>query len=339
MAAADRNPELERAIEARPDDPEPYLVFGDWLIARGDPRGELVALMHRFGADWHPFAPDGGELKREIGRRFGASRRALMGPLADLDEAAFYALWRWGFVRRLELHRGDDRLLGSILEHPCARFLRELTIPRSPRQVERLCRRGFAPATLRVLTVFGGDGSYAADGIFEAVPSLEILALGGVERTGPIAHERLRELRLVDASLDAAVGALVGGRLPALESLTIGGAGVEAIPDAFSPLLADPRAALPALQELFIVHPRRSPPLLRTLLGSPLLGRLRRLGVTGLVESPDLQTLLEHRAALAHLERLQLDPIRVDDGALLEQVRAIAKEVVGPYDDPGGHFE
>ena len=45
-----RNPELHAAVLAAPDDDAPRMVYADWLIERGDPRGELIARMLR-GAD------------------------------------------------------------------------------------------------------------------------------------------------------------------------------------------------------------------------------------------------------------------------------------------------
>ena len=43
---------LLAAIERDPEDPAPYLVYADWLQARGLPRGELIALQG--GTDDHP---------------------------------------------------------------------------------------------------------------------------------------------------------------------------------------------------------------------------------------------------------------------------------------------
>src|SRR5688572_15161495 len=37
-----REPALEAAIAANPDDPKAWLVYGDWLQSCGDPLGELV---------------------------------------------------------------------------------------------------------------------------------------------------------------------------------------------------------------------------------------------------------------------------------------------------------
>ena len=38
--------ELDAALRARPDDRETFLVYADWLQARGDPRGALIAAQH-----------------------------------------------------------------------------------------------------------------------------------------------------------------------------------------------------------------------------------------------------------------------------------------------------
>ena len=38
--------ELEAAILENPDDDAPYLVYADWLMASGDPRGELIVMQH-----------------------------------------------------------------------------------------------------------------------------------------------------------------------------------------------------------------------------------------------------------------------------------------------------
>jgi len=45
-AVALRDAALEAALLDARDTPAPYLVYGDWLQERGDPRGELIALHH-----------------------------------------------------------------------------------------------------------------------------------------------------------------------------------------------------------------------------------------------------------------------------------------------------
>src|ERR1700744_6490609 len=45
------NHELESIIEADPQDPAGWLIYGDWLQSEGDPRGELVAVQARLSRD------------------------------------------------------------------------------------------------------------------------------------------------------------------------------------------------------------------------------------------------------------------------------------------------
>jgi uncharacterized protein (TIGR02996 family) len=40
------NPELEAMIAEAPDDADRYLVYADWLMQHGDPRGELIIAQH-----------------------------------------------------------------------------------------------------------------------------------------------------------------------------------------------------------------------------------------------------------------------------------------------------
>jgi uncharacterized protein (TIGR02996 family) len=49
-----RNVGLEEAIRARLDDPEPFLVYADWLAQAGDPRGELIVVQHALGDEALP---------------------------------------------------------------------------------------------------------------------------------------------------------------------------------------------------------------------------------------------------------------------------------------------
>ncbi|MFP2905162.1 TIGR02996 domain-containing protein [Pyxidicoccus sp. 3LFB2] len=73
-----RHPELEAAILRDPDDVDAYLVYGDWLQLQGDPRGELIMLMHELErADGPRRAP----LQERILALFHDSPRPLLGEM------------------------------------------------------------------------------------------------------------------------------------------------------------------------------------------------------------------------------------------------------------------
>ncbi len=124
--ATERNLALEAAIAADPSAVEPYLVYADWLEARGDPRADLIVRCHRMtGATGDELA----ELARsvdELRRRHGPH---LLGPtVASSADVSTHEL-RLGFVRAVWI-RGmerDDQLrwIGWIAaeDHPATRFL------------------------------------------------------------------------------------------------------------------------------------------------------------------------------------------------------------------------
>jgi uncharacterized protein (TIGR02996 family) len=92
--------ELVAAIVAAPDDDAPRLVYADWLMQRGDPRGELIAVQCRLAA---------GDASTEIATR-ERELRALLEPqlIAPLHAIAFGGFeLRRGFVEHAELFRAE----------------------------------------------------------------------------------------------------------------------------------------------------------------------------------------------------------------------------------------
>ncbi|MBL8921531.1 MAG: TIGR02996 domain-containing protein [Myxococcaceae bacterium] len=180
-----RQEELQRAIEAAPDDPSRYAVYGDWLAQRGDVRGELIALQ---------LVPNPDRRQRERVKALLMENgiRCLAGPLAQ---------WRWGFVHTAALLRppgpaGRSIELTKLLRHPSMRFVRALTLGQEPVR-ETLRELGVAaPRVLSALTLY----------------SPRPLELGLVPDTLPC----LEQLHL---SLPEASGALP--LLPALRSLEL----------------------------------------------------------------------------------------------------------------------
>ena len=124
------NPELAAAIirandgaSDGGDEPDvvaidPYLVYGDWLQARGDPRGELVAvqvqrlrqpdkalqaLENRLFKQ-HSFLPDRLRHMIELGRR---RRRRASG--SEAQRVPCDVEWRFGFVHRARIGRDSKK--------------------------------------------------------------------------------------------------------------------------------------------------------------------------------------------------------------------------------------
>jgi uncharacterized protein (TIGR02996 family) len=177
-----RNPDLEAAIAANPLDRDPYLVFADWLLQQGDPRGELMSLQLAG--------------KEEEAEAFLAKHEDyFLGPLAEhklvYDEGGNNGVsslrtseqedawqqihtqafrWRNGFIHYLRLSHDEDQLpkeldgtltdvLDQVLDHPSGRYIVEvafhgngnLSDDNLQSLVDKLAEK--APASLRKLTL------------------------------------------------------------------------------------------------------------------------------------------------------------------------------------------
>ncbi|MCU0699818.1 MAG: FHA domain-containing protein [Myxococcaceae bacterium] len=109
------DPVLKEAISREPDAPEPWLVYADWLLERGDPLGERMAQARANGRLDH--APWLGPLWD----------RLLTGEL-EID-------WQLGMVRRATFRQAVGQLpydwhdaVSTLLRTRVAQFLRELVI-------------------------------------------------------------------------------------------------------------------------------------------------------------------------------------------------------------------
>jgi uncharacterized protein (TIGR02996 family) len=127
-------------LRARPDDRELLLVYADWLQSQGHPRGELIAVQD---AEQHCESVDEFEQARARAIELVESSAELRPELPQIDASGgrnLWALWRGGFIRRLELLidrpaprpgaglRGWSELIASALAHPSLALLEELLI-------------------------------------------------------------------------------------------------------------------------------------------------------------------------------------------------------------------
>jgi uncharacterized protein (TIGR02996 family) len=340
----ERNPELEAAIREHPDDPEPYLVYADWLQARGDPRGELITLQHAaLGAE----GAAGGDLAQRIAEHLAAHADWLCGPLARYPEAA-QLTWHLGFIRAARLQGDLDEedvtaqdLLGTLCELSSARFLQELTfgVPSYGDEVDyqpvidALVEHGERPG-LRRLTL--GDFlfpdecemSWSSVGdvspLFALYPRLEALELqGGSVTLGEIRLPELRRFEVRTGGLSrASIRSIAGASWPRLEELSVWFGdpyyGAEATVEDLAPILD--AEGLPRLRRLGLKNANFTDELIPRLAGSRVLRQLEQLDLSmGTLTDEGAESLDEHRQAFAHLARLDLD-----DNQLDEQGRLVA---------------
>ena len=230
---------LEAAIIADTENAGAYEVYADWLLERGDPRGELISV----------------QLAREtapMDEALAARERELLAKharewLQDLDGNACLGLpiratWRRGFVDAASIHayyqsQEAATTYRAFAALPVAVAVRELEIgaeishhgsrPGDASVLEAL--RDHPPRALRSLTftAFDHDVSWTHVGEIavagDAISSIESLTIyTGNIKLGPVQLPHLRSLSLVTGGLRSHVLADIAAQTwPHLASLAV----------------------------------------------------------------------------------------------------------------------
>lgn len=333
-----RNLELELQIEAEVERDEPFLVYADWLLAQGNPRGELILVQAT------------GEARKTAAEAL-ARRLApqLLGPLARFQ---LEARWRLGFLERLEVEAtrrleadGVDvvKLLEVALSLQSARFLRELVVACPSAHEAQVIQRlhvvltaGGVRPTLRKLAFVTNEGeemlSWTEAGelagtatLFPNLEELEVHA-GSYQLTAPH-FPRLQRLTLRTCGMTAEnLEAIAAADWPALERLElwVGSAsyGVRVTAEQFEPLLQSTR--LPRLRSLALCNCELTDTLCASVLASPLLPGLESLSLAkGTMTEAGALLLIDGAQRLRHLELLD-----VDDNYLSDEIVARLQHVL-----------
>jgi uncharacterized protein (TIGR02996 family) len=247
-AVVAREPKLEAAIAAAPDDPDAYLVYADWLQSQGDPRGTLIVLQHQ-------------KKKAAANKLLEQHPEHFWGPVAEytdcLERFPYEPLgrsteWRWGYLESIWISNKRDRdrmygegkpeidvetVLGTLLDHPSARFVRELTVGilsydgNTYQPMAKVLGKRTLP-TLRKLIL--GDFYYEEtelnwskagnlSPLYQAVPNLESLTVrSGSMKLGAIDLPKLRELVIISGGLDSgSLASICNAKWPRLERLSV----------------------------------------------------------------------------------------------------------------------
>lgn len=217
-----RNPELEAAIVAAPDDPAARMIYGDWLQAEGDPRGEWAALRTRLEA-----SPDDREVRLAAIEFEGARKRDLFGA-GEKAIARAYVGWRGGFVDELRIQPHPSITAAAIkglIAHPTVRFLRHLAIGPLSRALRTAAIDALVGQQLPLLAeLVLHDAQWVSHrGPIERLEKLRLtkLSLSGAWPTAPM--RELRELTLLarEPDLEPIMRWLRDGGCPGLEKLTL----------------------------------------------------------------------------------------------------------------------
>jgi uncharacterized protein (TIGR02996 family) len=127
-----RNAELEAKLAADPDDAT-YLVYGDWLQARGDPRGELVHVQHAMRAGGDP-ATFLAYKQHDVELR-AAHANAWLGEAVAASAYRMKLDWRLGFVETARVDVATNAseialapLVTALLASPAGCLVRTLIV-------------------------------------------------------------------------------------------------------------------------------------------------------------------------------------------------------------------
>src|SRR5260221_10737257 len=122
---------LIAATRVRPQSPEGGLVYADWLLGRGDARGELIPLAMTAETDASPGASMPGIAARI--HLLQKEEEALLSPRL-VEQAHFWRFGWWrGFIRAVELVGGNDDPPGleavhALVADPHAGLLESVTL-------------------------------------------------------------------------------------------------------------------------------------------------------------------------------------------------------------------
>lgn len=271
-----RNPELEAAIAGDPDSIELRLIYGDWLLAQGDPRGEHIARSAAALADQRLRSRvdqllDVPELQRYFFR--------------DLrDRRGLRVLVKWGFIDAIIVNQAfvpetdllrptlaldELRLLSELQYHGAPASLLEPPIPviaeLAPRSLRRLELHGIADPNLEPLLPRFARLTQLTLDVTLPPGQLDLIT------RQPMPHVRSLALRVGEADL--------------------------------FPQLVQWLETMPALEDLHFLHHHDASWLAR-LAESPLAQRLVTLGVPA-ISSADARVIGEVRHAFPKLRRLR----------------------------------
>lgn len=197
-----------------------WLVYADALQQKGDPRGELIALVNA-----------GDAAKREA---FVAEHaQALLGAAAPHFPAQLTLTWRWCFVDSAEVRAGDAKTLGAALEGllaaPVAERLRALALVGVPGNddaridlapvLERVTD-GEVPASLSELSLVDARAAQSTSLTSrDFSPAENLVTFGSLEKVWRM--KGLRSLKVVMADVQQLEPGTIDA--PGLTSLTVHG--------------------------------------------------------------------------------------------------------------------
>ncbi len=300
---------LIEAIEANPDNPVAYSVYGDWLLEHGDLLGEIISLTVGHEKTWHEVYETRKEKRAEYMKRW----------FPEFENTSAQFGWTEGFgtIYRVRAHPTSlgRELFEAICICPGTRFLRELELTLDAGSTDPsalMAHRGF-PKTLRSFSFEYGIPIDLAP-LVPKLAHVEELSLSQPAHLGPLDLPRLNELTVTGFSATN-FDAMVSSKLPALERLTI--VGCDGIARFDLP-------AAPSLERLTAYCRGEIAPLA----ASPLLKRIRELQLHAFLTDDNLDDFTAVLPAFQHLEELVIGGHKLSEAHQLRLSNALKPRLV-----------
>jgi uncharacterized protein (TIGR02996 family) len=307
---SERDLGLEASLREHPEDLETHLIYSDWLQARGDPRGQLIALQH---AVTQASRRERRQLRTREREYLVEHSGHLFGPLRSYAQS-LRVRWTLGFIDAASIGPMDlERPLAEpyevltwLLRLPVAARMTSLGLTSSlvhRHSLERLLCSSEVVANLRTLEL--GDHlererrpTPTFSRLWPHLRKLRKLTIHGDQpplralHSPTLEHLELRMRGLPDNFPER----FVAGRLPKLHTLTLNFVDASAIsPGVFADLLALPE--LDGIAELNLCLPDELPlPLAAVFGGIPRLSTLAALNLEGCrADDMTMRALLDAR--------------------------------------------
>lgn len=295
-----RNPELESAIIAAPRDPEPRMIYADWLQAEGDPWGEWVALRAAAEATPHDL-----RLRLAAVSYQAAHHDELFGAGA-LAVKRGYLGSSGGFIDEVRIQPHAEltpAAVRALFAHPSMRFVRHVACGGLVPKIGSALVEGLVAARLPLL-----EDLVVQDATADAPPvelrGLAALKLRSLSCKRAWTEEWLPTLRHLTFVIDDEMGLalrswLAAGRGEELAVLTL----VHDSPEPFDAYYASqsPRAVISTVRGEQLFEPRS------IAVTNPILEAARTGGRTAVRDIPGAGYAIT-RAIEAHLRAPDSDP-------------------------------
>ena len=232
---------LEAILAAAPEDDAASHVYGDWMLAHGDPRGELIAI--------DAAALDSSDEARRLLRKRRDALLVRHPGLAPPPLAGTTVRWGVGFVREVVYEPSTDGL-AAWFAHPALAFVSSISCePPSHAHDEDVTQLHGLRIPLRALAL-GDFGRWG--GGFDLDPTLAVFDRLQRLRASSVRFTRLPHVRVLDTiAIPHMIEVIARADAPVLERLVLRlatrtTANLTAL---FAPLVASPPPRL-ALVEL-----------------------------------------------------------------------------------------